>query len=238
MERTKEPLVLISGHLCDMRLWMNQILDLTPLVSAVHVITPGPHETVAALADETEQRLPSGSFALAGFSLGGMVALDLMARMPERISRLALIDTTARPAPLKEHELAGRTISKAEAGDLEAVVAKFITFLHAPASRAAHPNLVPDTMTMMLSRAEACYVPQQKAMRDRLDRREELARIACPTLVLCGELDLVTPVALHEEMACLIPDATLTVIPGVGHMITQEAPAATSAALRNWLIDA
>jgi pimeloyl-ACP methyl ester carboxylesterase len=237
MASTDEPLVLLPGHLCDERIWREQVAALAPMVSRIHVIEPGPLTSIAALADEVEARLPSGRFALAGFSLGGLVAFEIVARMPERVTRLALLDTSAQPAVPPEIEMSLANVARAGRGELGTIVKEFLEFLHAPATLLGRPDIVADATAMAMSRAPACYGPQQAALRGRPDRRPLLPKIACPTLVLCGDLDAITPVAVHEEMAAGIPGARLEVIPGAGHMTTSESPDAVNKAMRQWLSD-
>jgi pimeloyl-ACP methyl ester carboxylesterase len=190
---------------------------------------------MAALADDVISRLPPGKFALAGFSLGGLIAFEVMARMPDRVSRLALLDTSAQPAAPFEIEMSLANIERAGKGEIAAIIGEFVGFLHAPTVLADRPELVAETTAMMMSHAAECYAPQQNALRGRPDRRAMLSSISCPTLVLCGELDLITPPAVHEEMKNLIPNARLEVIAGASHMTTTEAPDAIIAAMRDWL---
>lgn len=235
MAAIHEPLVLLPGHLCDEGMWEAQVRDLAPLVASVHVILAGPQSSMAELADAVEASLPPGRFALAGFSLGGMIAMELMERMPERISRLALLDTSARSADPHEAPMSLANLKRAEEGEVEAVVREFVDFLSAPEVKTGRPHVVQETVEMMVRRAVECYAPQQAAIIARPDRRDALPRIACPTLILHGELELIAPAAVHQEMADLIPGARLVSVPGASHMSTTEQPEAVSAALREWL---
>lgn len=174
------------------------------------------------------------SFALAGLSMGGYCALDIMRRASERVTRLALLDTGARADSPEQLSRRRGLIELAEKGAFKGVTPRLLPlFLHP--DRLKDRDLV-ERMTAMAHRiGKDSFLRQQQAIMARIDSRPHLSRIACPTLLLCGRQDQLTPPALHEEMAALIPEARLTIIEDSGHLSSMEQPRAVSAALRRWL---
>ena len=232
----RQPLVLLSGALCDAALWRHQIAGLSDIAD-IRVGDLTRNDSVGSMAARVLASQPK-HFALAGISLGGYVALEIMRRAPERVTRLALLDTTARPEEQSEgigeelpgSEGAGRQSGPAALGQ----VGLFTTLL-------VHPKRLADRRlsTILGAMAERvgrkAFQRQQRAVRARPDSRAGLAAIACPTLLLCGRQDPLAPPALHEEMAAAIPGAELVVVEDCGHLSPLEQPEAVTAALRQWL---
>ncbi|QBY02590.1 alpha/beta fold hydrolase [Rhodophyticola sp. CCM32] len=227
-----EPLVLLPGMMCDARVWWPQmtalsgayVMHMAPITGAAHV------ETLAAQVLEGAPE----RFALAGLGLGGVVAMEMYRRAPDRISRIALMDTT----PLAETPVVAATrepqIVAAKAGRLDQVICDEIQ-----ASGLTSGTAQGAVMELALDMAEGLgpdiFVAQSRAMQRRQDQQAVLRRISVPALVLCGEYDALCPVRRHEFMADLIPGATLEVIGGSGHLPTLEQPGASTRALQTWL---
>jgi pimeloyl-ACP methyl ester carboxylesterase len=173
-------------------------------------------------------------FALAGFSMGGCVALEVVARAPERVRRLALLSTSAHglPPPVRQH-LKG-SIAGIEAGGLGAYLADAFPRYVAP-ERAHDPALWATFAAMAEGLGPAVALRQMRALLDYPGFRGDLGRIACPTAVICGREDRRTPVAIHEELARQIPGARLWVVERAGHFTPLEEPQAVADALRDWL---
>ncbi|KAA2314988.1 alpha/beta fold hydrolase [Pseudooceanicola sediminis] len=229
------PLLLLAGMMCDARLFTPQIAAFSAR-RTVHVPWLGGAETMAALADQVLAQAPP-RFALAGLSMGGILAMEMLARAPDRIDRLALLDTN----PLAEHPTvqAGRAaqMARARAGDLEAMMQD--TFVpNYLASGAGTGPLADLCRSMARDLGAQVFCRQSLALRDRADRQDTLRGLTCPALVLCGQQDRVCPVARHELMRDLIPGARLEVIAGAGHLPVLERPETTNAALRRWLEEA
>ena len=173
-------------------------------------------------------------FALAGLSMGGYIAFAMMRLAPERIARLALLDTSARP-DLPE-QTAGREkfIALAEGGKLSEVVETLIPrFLHR--NRANDEPLKNEVRAMAAETGAEAFVRQTRAIMGRPDSRPLLSSIRCPTLVLVGEGDELTTPDMAKEIAGGIAGSTLTVVPDCGHLSTMEKPDAVNAALTAWL---
>ncbi|MUZ76024.1 alpha/beta fold hydrolase [Agrobacterium vitis] len=223
-------LVLLPGSLCDAELWAAQARDLSDLAN---VITPsyGAADSVEAMAESVLSAVPSQRFAVAGFSLGGFVALELFRRAPDRISGLCLTDTTARPDSPETRERRLRNMARFKT-DPQTVVHEFAQMVMGPNTPDALAAAILATMVRL---AQRDYLNHQRAMMLRPDARGILGQVRCSSLVLCGGADGATPPALHEEMAEALVGSTSVVLSGVGHMTPLEAPEHVSAALRGWL---
>jgi len=229
----KAPLVLIPGLLCDALLWQHQIAGLGDAADCWVAPTTG-EETMFGLSARILADCPFRRFALAGLSMGGYAALEILRQAPERVAGLALLDTSARPDTTEQSrrrhdfiELAGRGRF---AGVTEALLPQWVH-----ADHLTDRGLVVTVKTMARNVGRLAFTRQQRAIMSRLDSRPHLASIACPTLVLCGREDAVTPPALHEEIAAGIPAARLQMIDRCGHLSTLEQPQAVTAALLEWL---
>ena len=227
----KIPLLLIPGTLNTARVWAAQSLGLAPLAE-IHVADISTQDNTAAMAEDALRSMPQ-RFALAGFSLGGYVALEIMRRAPARVAGLALISTSARAEA--QEALAGRQKSIDLARrDFARLLASMRPFMLAPANLGnANLNAALDAMMMEVG-AEA-FARQSQAVIGRSDSRALLPAITCPTLLVCGREDKVTPPRLSEEMAAAIPGAVIELIDQVGHLAPMEAPARINALLTAWL---
>lgn len=173
-------------------------------------------------------------FALAGLSMGGYASFEIMRQAPERVERLALLDTSARPDTPEQKKARLELIELARQGNFKGVTPRLLP-------RWVHPLRVNDpeivrTVTEMTQRVgRDAFIRQQTAIMGRPDSRPGLSRIRCPTLVLCGHEDAATPVEHHREMAADIADARLVIVPECGHLSTLERPAQVNTELRRWL---
>lgn len=227
-----DPLVLLPGMMCDARLFAPQITDLSrDHAVMIAPITQG--ERIEEIASHLLDVLPV-KFALAGLSMGGIVAMELMRRAPERITRIALMDTnplaeTPQTAAAYEPMIIG-----ARSGRLDEVMRGFMKpeFLAPGPQRLAVLNKV---FEMGRDLGPEVLVRQVRALQRRRDQQPTLRRCKVPALVLCGAYDTLTPLKRHSFMAELIPYAKLEVIEDAGHLPTLEAPEAVTAALRAWL---
>jgi pimeloyl-ACP methyl ester carboxylesterase len=225
-------LFLLPGLLNDARLWQPQINGLAELAHASVADLTGA-DSIAALAGAALAQAPAGRFALAGLSMGGYVALEIMRQAPDRVMGLALLDTTARPDTPQATENRHKLMQLAQT-DFPAVLDTLLPKL-------VHPSRVNDAAitdvinAMAYSVGVEAFLRQQRAIMGRIDGRLFLGDIACPTLVLCGREDTITPVEVHEELASGIPDAELVVIEECGHLSTLGQPQQITRALRKWL---
>jgi pimeloyl-ACP methyl ester carboxylesterase len=220
------PLVLVPGLLCSARLYRAQIEALWP-AGPVTIADHRRDDDMAAIAARILADAPP-RFALAGLSMGGYIAFAMMRLAPERIVKLALLDTSARPDAPESKVGREKFIAMAEAGKLSEVV-------DALTPRFLHRSRQNDEGLKQTVRDMAAFVRQTKAIMSRQDSRPLLATIGCPTLVLVGEGDELTPPELAKEIAGGISGAKLVVVPGCGHLSTLEKPEAVNAALLGWL---
>ncbi len=228
---TVTPLMLLPGLLCDRRLFAQQTAELAHH-GTVAVADLTSADSIAAMAGHVLATAPP-RFALAGLSMGGVVALEILRQAPGRVDRLALIDTQARPddAAARERRLA--LIELARSGAFRSVPQRLLSLL-------VHPDRLADValVTAVVAMAEAvgpdAFIRQQTALIGRIDSRPTLPAIACPTLVLAGRQDALTPPPVQEEMAAAIPDATLVILSRCGHLAPLERPDAVTRLLRDW----
>jgi pimeloyl-ACP methyl ester carboxylesterase len=228
----KIPLLLLPGLLDDAALWQPQVDGLGEIArSTVADLTQD--DSIAAMARRALAAAPP-KFALAGLSMGGYVAQEVMRQAPERVLRLALMDTSARSDTPEQTARRRGLIELSEKGEFKGVTPRLLPLLVHPARLEDKP-LTSLVMAMAERVGKAAFLRQQKAIMGRPDGREDLRRIGCPTLILCGRQDALTPLALHEEIVSLVPGATLTVIEDCGHLSTLEKPVSVTRALFNWL---
>ncbi len=227
----KTPLVLLPGLLCDRELWQSQMEALGDIASP-WVADLTRDDSLATMARRVLATAPR-EFALAGLSMGGYCAFEILRQAPARVRRLALLDTSARPDTPEQSSRRRGLIELAEKGDFKGVTPRLLPlFLHP--DRLMDAALIGRVSAMTHRVGKEAFLRQQKAIIGRIDSRPFLPRISCPTLVLCGRQDQLTPVALHEEMAALIPGALLETVEACGHLSTMERPEAVNAALRIW----
>jgi pimeloyl-ACP methyl ester carboxylesterase len=232
-----ESLVLVPGLVCDDEVWAAQVAGFAGRWS-VHVVAHAASSSLGQMAERIIAAAPA-RFALAGHSMGGRVALEIMARASERVTRLALLDTGFERLAAGEagdRERAGRyrlrDIARTEG--MLAMGRQWALGMVHPA-RLGDEALM-DAIHQMIARATPqLFEAQIEALLARPDRRDLLPRIHVPTLVLCGNEDNWSPLARHVEMAAMIAGSTLVGVPDCGHMCTMERPAAITAALIAWM---
>lgn len=226
------PLALIPGMMCDARLFGPQISALSGKrdVYLASLARPGGIGDIAQAFLETAPP----RFALCGLSMGGIVAMEILRHAPDRVDRIALLDTN----PLAERDdVKRRRLPQMQAvreGNLAGVMRDEMK----PNYLAAGPrrgDVLELCMEMALDLGPKVFLQQSQALMDRGDQTQTLTKADLPALVLCGRHDTLCPVARHEFMAGLIPNAQLEIIDDAGHLPTLEQPLQTTAALTRWL---
>jgi len=229
---TRPPLLLLPGLACDAELFGPQMEDLAG-VADVRVADLTRHDTMAALAADALAQAPWPRFALGGLSMGGYVAYEILRQAPQRVSALALMDTSARPDSPEATDNRRRLMALAER-DYPAVVDALLPKLMTP-GHAADPRLAKVVRDMAQRIGPEGFVRQEHAIIGRADSRPDLARIACPTIVIAGADDQLMPREIHAEQVAGIRGAELCIVDDCGHLSTIEEPAKVNAALRRWL---
>ncbi|KAA2214444.1 alpha/beta fold hydrolase [Teichococcus oryzae] len=225
------PLLLLPGLLCDARLWRDPLALLGDAVAAT-VADLAQDDTLNAMARRALAAAPP-RFALAGLSMGGYVALEIMRQAPERVTHLALFDTSARPDSPEAARRRRGLMALSRSGQFKGVTPRLLpSLLHPDAVEGPLGHEVRDMADRI---GKEAFLRQQLAILHRPDSRPMLPGIRVPTLVAVGEADILTPPELSEEMAAAIPGARLALIPQSGHLPTMERPEASTALLRDWL---
>jgi pimeloyl-ACP methyl ester carboxylesterase len=229
--REAEPLLLLPGLLCDAGLWDYQMTALAPVARPI-VGDVTRSDSISGLALDVLAAAPP-SFALAGLSMGGYVALEILRVAPERVTRLALLDTQARPDTEEARARRRGLIDLAKRGEFKGVTPRLLPQLLHPDHR---QGPIADHVIAMAGRVGlAAFIRQQTAIMGRIDSLPSLSRITVPTLVLCGAEDTLTPPSLAQEMADAIQGAELVIVPQSGHLTPLERPEAVNRALIEWL---
>jgi pimeloyl-ACP methyl ester carboxylesterase len=227
------PLILLPGSLCDAALWHHQIVHLAD-IAEVHVGEVTRDDSIAGMARTVLAAAPQ-RFALAGLSMGGIVACEIMRQAPQRVLRLALLDTnpySPRPERLQSWR---HLIVLIEGGRFDEVVKQHLLPSWVHPDRQSDAPLMNTILRMAKAVGPEVYARQLVALMHRPDSFGDLARIACPTLVLVGRQDALCPVGMHQKMAAAIPGADLVVVEQCGHLSSLEQPQAVTATLRYWL---
>jgi len=227
------PLLLLPGLICDARIWAPQVEGLRD-ARPVHAIEGyGEADSIGAMAEIVLARAPA-RFALAGHSMGGRVALEMVRRAPGRVERLALLSTgTHLPKP---NEAQGRfaLLARGVEQGMDALIDAWLPPMVWEPNH-LRPGLMDNLWQMCSDAGLDMYERQMRALLARPAVDDLLPTIACPTLVATGAHDAWAPPAQHEAIAASIPGAHLEIIPGAGHMAPVEAPEAVTAALARWL---
>lgn len=228
-------LLLIPGLLCTARLYAPQ----SDALASEARITVARHTTadrMPAIAATILADAPA-TFALCGLSMGGYLAFEIMRQAPERVTRLALLDTSAKPDTPERTEARSTLVARAERDGLGPVAAALLPLWVHP-RRLADTALTATVAAMAAETGVSHFARQQAAIAHRVDSRPGLAQIGVPTLVLVGHEDAATPVSDAEEIARGIKGSRLVIVEDCGHLTTLEQPAAVTGALRQWLAGA
>ena len=228
----KPNLLLIPGLLCSPALWTEQVRALNDIAD-IGVADHTRHASLPEIAEAILAEAPP-RFALAGLSMGGYIAYEIIRRAADRVTRLALLDTGARADAPERRPQRLRLIALAEQeGAVRAQQELLPLLIHT--DRLRDKPLVDTVLQMAADTGLAAFKRQQTAIMARPDNRALLPTISCPTLVLVGREDALTPPSLAEEIAAGIPGARLEIIPECGHLSSLEQPEAVNRALRIWL---
>ena len=228
----RQVVFLLPGLLCDDAVWRAQ----ANLLSEIHEVRV-PHffgyDSIPAMARAVLAMAPA-RFSLAGHSMGARVAIEVVAQAPERVERLALLDTGVHDVRPGERETRQELVDLAYARGMEALAARWIPPMLAPA-RAGDAVLMAEISAMVCRATPLIFERQIRALLTRPSALAVLPRIACPVSVIVGRQDGWSPVSQHEEIVAAVPGARLTLIEDCGHMAPLEQPGAVGDILAEWL---
>lgn len=230
-------LIILPGLLCDETMWRETCAELAGCAEC-QVIDHGCLDSIEAMAANVLAKVGASRFSIAGHSMGGRVALEVLRQAPQRVLRIALLDSgfdAIRSGEAGEKERAGRheLIATAEREGMRRMGEKWARGMVHP-DRLGTP-LFEEILRMVESRSLESFKAQIRALLARPDATSLLPAIDCPTLLLCGREDLWSPVARHEDMRLAIPGAELVVVEHCGHMSPSEHPVQVAHALMTWL---
>jgi pimeloyl-ACP methyl ester carboxylesterase len=217
---------LLPGLLCDEAIWADQREALGDVIVPDFRYVNSIEAMAQIVLDAAPER-----FSVAGHSMGGRVALEVYRMAPDRVERLALLDTGIHPRGATEEAKRGELVDLARSQGMAAMAARWLP----PMLHPDHSALLGPLTKMVLRSTPDTFANQQRALLDRPDARAVLGGIRCPTLVLCGRQDIWSPVAQHEEIAASIPNARLVIVEHCGHMSPVEQPVDVTKALLSHL---
>jgi pimeloyl-ACP methyl ester carboxylesterase len=229
----KNPLILVPGLLCDHVLWQHQAAALSQISECIVTDKHMRYETIGRIAEAVVADAPD-RFALAGLSMGGYIALEICRRYGKRVERLALIDTSARADTAEQTEKRWKLIDLCRQGKFADVSELLFSVLVHP-DRVTDEALKRQIVDMANRIGPEVFIRQQQAIMGRSNQVPCLGDITCPTVIVCGEQDQITPLECSKEMAALIQGSQLEVISDCGHMTSMEKPERVSAILFEWL---
>lgn len=226
-----EPLIFLPGFMCDARLFWHQIIDFS--ADRAVIVAPLTGATIEEMAEAVLAVAPP-RFGLVGHWLGGLVAMEVLRKAPDRVSELALIDVShlpESPAVAAEREL---RIIRARTGRLDEAMLEEV-----PATALAAGEGRAEVQAMLLEMAGALgpevFTRQSRALMRRPDQQRALRNTKVRAVLICGEYDTICPPRRHEFLAELMPHAEFRLILGAGHLAPLEQPVKVSRALRDWL---
>ncbi len=226
------PLVLLPGMMCDARMWGPQIAAF----SGHHTLqfpSMANHDSMAELARAILASAPP-RFALAGLSMGGIVAMNILSQAPDRVTKIALMDTNPLAEATEVTARRGPQVDRVLNGGLEAVMRDEMKPLYL-ADTPQKGAILDLCMTMARDLGPQVFARQSRALATRPDRTDTLRTFKGPALVLTGEHDIPCPRDRHDLMHSLMPQSRLVIIDGAGHLPVLEKPDETTAALIRWL---
>ena len=228
------PLVLLPGMMCDERLFAPQISELSKQ-REVHFVQISDYETISELAADVLNNAPP-VFALAGLSMGGIVAMEVLSQASDRVERLALLDTNPLAELSDVAKRRGPQIDAVKNGQLKEIIRDEMkpNYLFDGVKKTETLKLC---MDMALDIGPDAFIRQSIALRDRVDQKNTLRKYKRPALVLCGRHDVLCPLERHELMHTLLENSKLEIIEDAGHLPTLEQPKITTTALASWLED-
>jgi pimeloyl-ACP methyl ester carboxylesterase len=220
--------------MCDARLFTPQIKAFLPRYD-VFVPQLSGQSSIEGLVNDVLKETAAARFNLLGLSMGGIVAMAMLQTSAHRISRLALLDTNHHADAPGRFEIRNRQIADAKAGKLKQLMAEEMKPAYLSQTSRKNQSLLDVLIDMAMTLGPEIFIEQSLALRDRSDYSDALAQFHGPSIVLCGAEDSLCPPERHYEIAGLLPNSDLRIIPDAGHISTLEQPRAVNQALSQWL---
>ncbi len=230
--KTKIPLVLLSGLLCDQYVWRS-VAERLGDIAEVSILSFAGYSHISTMADYVLSNAPS-SFALAGHSMGGRVAIEAYKKHPQRISRLALLNTGVHPVKDSERPSRQRLLDLSKQAGMRAVAETWLPPMMGTQEQ-NNPSLMGELEAMVLRNTADDFQGQIQSLLNRPNAEAVLPSISIPTLLLSGSDDAWSPVSQLKDIQQQITNSTFIEIENSGHMSTVEKPNEVALALRDWL---
>jgi pimeloyl-ACP methyl ester carboxylesterase len=229
----KYPLVFIPGMMCDSRLFQPQINEF----SKQYMVCAAPassSDTIENISSEILRYLPT-KFTLIGLSMGGILAMEIIKKVPERVMKIVLMDTNykSETAEIKSRRLP--QIKLANEGRLEDIMCQQIQNNYLRTDK-KNQEIFDLCLSMATDLGKEIFINQSKALATRKDYKSTLKNIKVPSLIICGEHDRICPIKVHIEMESLIENSTLEIIPDAAHLPTLEQPSYLNKIIGKWLL--
>lgn len=232
----QNPVLLLPGTLCNRSVFSRQIEALEQHACSVQVVEFREERSIHEMANTVEARIPPGkSAAIAGFSMGGMVALAVAGRCPERIAKLALLNSNAHAEIPERHRARLQHLAAARRDGLAAMVERLYLPNYLQRDQPCSRKVIVD---MAKNLGIDCFEAQLEALASRPDSSETLRNIHCPTLILGSANDPLCPPEVQIGMHKITPGSDLLLLGDCGHFSTLERPRAVNSALVNWYLEA
>ena len=224
---TAQNVLLLPGMMCDARQWAEQEANISQPV--FHADTRK-HDSITEMARSVLQDAPD-RFAMVGLSMGGILAFEIWRQAADRVTHLALLDTNPHAESPERQTVRLQQIAEAASGRLRELATESLKPLYLAKAHREDEELLGAILDMAMDLGPDVFRTQSLALRGRIDSVPTLPSITCPTIVMCGDEDILCPVAYHELMAAEIPHAQLSVIENCGHLSSLEQPQAVTSAL-------
>jgi pimeloyl-ACP methyl ester carboxylesterase len=224
---TAESVLLLPGMMCDARQWAEQEAHIS---QPVYHADTSKHDSIGDMAHSVLHSAPD-RFAMVGLSMGGILAFEIWRQASDRVSHLALLDTNPHAESPERQTVRLQQIAEAASGRLRELATESLKPLYLAKAHREDEKLLGTILDMAMDLGPDVFRTQSLALRGRIDSVPTLPSITCPTIVMCGDEDVLCPVTYHELMAAEIPNARLRVIENCGHLSSLEQPQAVTAAL-------
>ncbi len=228
----KYPLVFIPGMMCDSRLFQSQINEFSKQYMVC--VTPAScSKSIENISVEILKYLPS-KFILIGLSMGGILAMEIIKKAPERVMKIVLMDTNYKSETSEIRSKRLPQIKLVNKGLLEDVMRQQIQNNYLRKDK-KNQKIIDLCLSMATDLGKDVFINQSKALATRKDYKETLKNIRVPSLIICGKHDRLCPIKVHMEMESLIENSTLEIVPDSSHLPTLEQPLLTNKILTKWL---